>query len=93
MNKLADIENCSNASPYFGKILKQKRSEKIVLPKVFQILSRRYADEHNKDESYKEQRAGSHQMACFWKCRLVSKSWNKAIEELHQSLENESTTL
>ncbi len=92
MNNIADIENCFNSSPYFGNILSEKRSEKIVLPKVFQILSKFYADENNKDESYREQTAGSHPMTGFWKCRLVSKSWNKAIEEVHQRMERENDT-
>jgi len=47
-----DIENCSNSSPYFGRVLKLKRESKIVLPKVFDILGQLYFSQ--KDESYRE---------------------------------------
>ncbi len=95
MKKLADLENCSFASPYFGSLLKSKRDKKIVLPKVFQILSKRYAQENSQDECYKETNSRSipwkrpvnkliSPMTGVWKSRLICNAWNKAIQDLHQ---------
>ncbi len=97
LKKKTDIENCSNASPFFGDLLREKREREMVLPTIFGILARRYCDEENKDESYKEtdvesipwqrpaQSEKPHRMTPIWKCRLVCKKWNKAIEEIHQN--------
>ncbi len=97
MSKLGDdyndIEDCSNSSPFFGSLLEEQRYKEIVLPKVFSILSKLYQD--NSDESFKETNLKSipwnrpptkpeiNPMTNFWKCRLVCKSWNSAIENLH----------
>ncbi len=97
LNKKDDIESCSNASPFFGDLLQKKRERKVVLPKVFGILGKRYCAKKNKDKSFVETKIGSipwklpankkepHQMTGFWKCRLVCKKWNKAIGDLHQN--------
>ncbi len=95
LNKSAnDVENCSNASLYFGKVLQTKREEKVVLPKVLTLLGKRYAKSSNIDQAYKDtdfesipwkKRSVSfpHPMAGFWKCRLISKIWNKVIEGIN----------
>lgn len=69
----AGIEDCSNASPYFGKLLHGKRSREIVLPEVFSILFNYYQDISKDEDEF-------HPLTDLWKCRLVCKAWNKAIE-------------
>ncbi len=67
----------------------------VLLSEVFEILAKRYADEKNPDRSYKEDNVESlpwkrqadrpiHPMTGILKCRLVSKSWNVAIENLFE---------
>ncbi len=76
LKKKADIENCSNASPFFGHLLREKRGWKVVLPTVFEILVKDYCAEENSHWST---------LCLFLKWRLVCKKWNWAIEELHQN--------
>lgn len=82
-----DIENCSNASPYLGGLLAKKRTAAVVLPQVFEILGQRINDDSN--ESYWES-WGEHvdwitnRMEGLLKCRLVCKSWDKAIEKVFE---------
>ncbi len=54
LKKKVDIENCSNASPFCGDLLREKREGEVLLPTVFGILTKLYCDENNKDESYEE---------------------------------------
>ncbi len=79
LKKKTDIENCSNASPFFGHLLREKREKKVVLPTVLEILAKDYCAEEN---------AGGSTLFLFLKWRLVCKKWNWAIEELHQNEDN-----
>ncbi len=98
LTKKVDIQNCSNASLFFGDFLKERRERKVVLPKVFGVLVKRYYAKQNKnDESYKETniesipwklskfKSGPSQITGILKCRLVCKAWNQAIEEIHRN--------
>ncbi len=97
MEEKADIDNCTNTSQVFGHLIQEERERKIVLPTVFAILSKRYYDENNKDESYKEtnhesipwQRPANCEwplrMTGIWKCRLVCKKQNEAIEKINRN--------
>lgn len=94
--KKEDVKNCSNASPFFRKILQKKRERLVVLPEVWAILGERFVDENNRDESYMEPnldhvpwtirpgRVEPTRLTGILKCRHVSKSWNAAIQKFFE---------
>ncbi len=91
-----DVENLSNSGPFFKNLLIKNREmvkRDVVLPAVFEILAKKFAK--SKDNSYRETRRSSitwylpkhkpiNKMTGLWKCRLVCKSWNQAIENVLQ---------
>lgn len=72
----ADIESCSNASPYFGNLLYGKRYEEIVVPKTLSVLYKYY---QNNSTDLDE----TNPMKDILNCRLLCKAWNRIIEGLH----------